>query len=67
VRGVKYPDIHVRLIGQGGNAYTVLGRVRLALSRAGVPPAEIKAFTDAATSGDYDHLLRVAMETVDVR
>jgi hypothetical protein len=63
---MKYPDIHVRLVGTDGNAFAVLGAVRSALQRAGVSASEIEAFLDEAMAGDYDHLLATAMRWVDV-
>lgn len=63
---IKYPHVEVELIGQDGNAFLILGRVQKALRRAGVPQAEIDAYMDEATSGDYDHLLATTMKTVEV-
>ena len=64
---VKYPDIKVELSDQSGNAYAIIGRVRKAMKRAMLPTAEIEAFTDEATSDDYDHLLQVVIRTVCTR
>ncbi len=55
----------VKLIGMDGNAYFILGRVKKALEKAGMHQ-EAKEFIEKATSGDYDNLLRVVMEYVDV-
>lgn len=62
----KYPNIKVVLVGRDGNTFAILGVVKEALGRANVPDEEIKAFMEDATSGDYDHLLQVVMQTVDV-
>lgn len=62
----KYPDIHVRLVGENGNAFAVMGRVSAALRSAHVPTAEINVFLDECTSGDYDHLLATCMKWVAV-
>jgi len=59
-------DIEVRLVGEDGNAFFILGKVRKALMKAGATEEEIEEFTRDATSGDYNHLLRTAMEWVDV-
>lgn len=53
----RYPHITVELVGHDGNAFAMLGRVRRALARHGVPHPEIQEFTDEATKGNYDHLL----------
>ena len=63
---VRYPDIHVRLVGEDGNAFAILGRVTAAMKRAGVPKEEREAFCAEATAGNYDNLLTVCMRWVDV-
>lgn len=63
---VKYPNIEVELTGSDGNAFAILGAVQKAMRRHGVDAAEVKAFNDEATSGDYDHLLQTAMRWVNV-
>lgn len=62
----KYPEIVVRLIGENGNAFAVLGKVTKALRRAGVSKDEIDAFTAEAINGNYDHLLQTVMKWVTV-
>ncbi len=62
----KYPNVHVRLVGEDGNAWAILGRVSAALKRAGIGKEESDAFFAEATAGDYDHLLQTAMRWVDV-
>jgi hypothetical protein len=61
-----YPEIKVRLVGEDGNAFAIIGRVRAAMRRCGVPQTQIEAFTADATSADYDTLLGVVMRWVDV-
>lgn len=72
---IRYPNIEVRLSGVDGNVFNVIGRVRQALKTAGVPPAEVTAFTTAVggrESGlqkitwDYDRVLQVVMKWVSV-
>lgn len=55
----------VKLIGKDGNAFFILGAVKKALVKAGMSQ-EAKEFIEKATSGDYDNLLRVVMDYVDV-
>jgi hypothetical protein len=62
----KYPDVKVKLVGEDGNAFAILGRVRAALRHAKVSQEEIEKFTTEATSGDYDNLLATCMKWVDV-
>lgn len=61
----KY-DITVKLIGEDGNAFAILGAVSRAMRRAGISQNEITNYLNEAKSGDYDNLLRVTMQTVNV-
>jgi len=63
----KYPEIQVKLTGQNGNAFLVLGIVSKALKSGGVPSSEISQFREECMSGDYDNLLRTCMSWVTVR
>lgn len=63
---LKFPHVEVRLVGTDGNAFALLGRVKRALERAGVPEPEVEGFIAEATAGDYDHLLQTVMKYVDV-
>ncbi|MGE3624718.1 MAG: hypothetical protein AB7H77_12720 [Bdellovibrionales bacterium] len=58
----KYPHIRVRLLGQDGNAFMVLGLCQRAATKAGLSKEEINAFMTEARSGDYDHLLQTCMD-----
>lgn len=59
----KYPDVNVALVGEDGNAFSILGRVSSALKRGGHGDA-VEEFHAEATSGDYNHLLQTVMEYV---
>jgi len=63
---VKY-DIDVQLTGEDGNAFAILGAVVKGLKKAGASPVEIDEFQQEAMSGDYNHLLRVCMQWVNVQ
>jgi len=56
----------VNLIGEDGNAFAIMGRVRKALKQAGADQEYIDKYLGEATSGDYDNLLAVSMKYVDV-
>lgn len=62
----KY-NVEVELVGRDGNAFAILGRVGMALKKAGASKEEIDAFQKEATSGDYDHLLRTVQKWVEVK
>jgi hypothetical protein len=52
---------NLNLVGVDANALVIVGTVAKALRRAGNPPAIVDAFRTQATSGDYDHVLAVAL------
>ena len=56
----------VKLIGEDGNAFSIMGHVKQALRRAGADKEYIDAYLNKATAGDYNHVLGVTMEYVDV-
>jgi hypothetical protein len=63
----KFPNIEVRLSGEDGNAFAILGRVQRALRKAGVTQEEVSAYMDEATGGTFEHLLRTTMAWVETR
>lgn len=63
---VKHPEVEVELVGNDGNAFSILANVRRSLRKAGVPQSEIDEFVNEATSGDYDHLLQTCIRWVTV-
>lgn len=54
-------DPDVDLLGVDGNAFVILATVDRGLRRAGNSPEVRAAYREAATAGDYDHLLAVSM------
>lgn len=62
----RYPAARVRLVGEDGNAFAILGRTRRALQEAGASRDEIAAFLREATAGDYDQLLGTVLRWVEV-
>ena len=57
----------VKLIGEDGNAFAIMGRVQSALRKAGYSKEEIDKYHEEATSGSYEHLLSVTTKWVDVK
>lgn len=56
----------VKLVGEDGNAFAILGKVQKAIKRSDKP--ELAGdFINEATSGDYNHLLRTCMKYVEVK
>ena len=62
----KFSQVRVALVGEDGNAFAILGRVREAMHQSHIASNEIEVFTKEAMSGDYDHLLQTVINTVSV-
>lgn len=63
---VRYPEVKVVLLGDDGNAASIIGGVSRALRRAQVSDEVIAQFRSEATAGDYDNVIQTAMRWVDV-
>jgi len=61
----KY-QIEVQLVGHDGNAFAIMSRVSNALKEAGASKEELDQYMKESMSGDYDNLIRVATEWVEV-
>jgi hypothetical protein len=61
----KYPQVKIELVGQDGNAFSIMGRAAAAARRAGLSKEVIDAYRNEAMSGDYDNLLVTTMEWFD--
>ncbi len=64
---IKYPNIKVKLVGEDGNAFRIIGTVKRALKAARVPEEEIRMFMDEAMASDYDNLVKTCLEWVNVQ
>lgn len=53
--------LNLKLEGQDGNAFSLLGFFRREAEEAGWSKDEIEKTTEEAMSGDYDHLLQTLM------
>ena len=63
---VKFPDVNIELIGQDGNAMSIIGRVLKALRKGGATDDEQKEYLDEAMSGDYNNVIQTTMRWVNV-
>ena len=61
-----YPEIEVKLIGEDGNAHSIIGRVARAMRRDSVAATRVDEFREEAMSGNYDKVLQTAMKFVTV-
>ena len=62
----KYPQIKVKLVGQDGNAFLIMGLVQQAMRKAKLTKEQIDEYLKEAMSGDYDNLLFVTQQYVNV-
>jgi len=58
-------NIKVKLINEDGNAFLILGKVSQSLKKAGRRDLA-EEYMKEARKGDYDNLLRVTMEYVEI-
>jgi hypothetical protein len=61
------PKYQIQVKLSDGNAYAIMGAVQKALKKAGASKEELDRYFTDSTAGDYDNLLRVAMEWVEVK
>jgi hypothetical protein len=62
----KYPNVIVKLTGQDGNAFAILGACQRAARRAKLSESDIEKFKQEATDGDYNHLLQTCMKWFNI-
>ena len=60
--GDSVTGLPLRLVGQDGNAFAILGAAQKALRRAGLHDEHWNNYHTEATSGDYNHLLATTMK-----
>jgi hypothetical protein len=67
-KGAEMPkyQVEVQLSGNDGNAFAIMGAVKKALKGAGASAEEVEQYLAESMAGDYDNLLRVAMDWVEV-
>lgn len=53
------------LVGVNGNAFSIMGYVRNALKKEGLKD-KIKEYTQKATAKDYNHLIVVSLEYIEL-
>ena len=56
----------VKLVGNNGNAFAIMGNCFKAARKAGWSQEQIDIVKNEMTSGDYNHLLATAMKYFDV-
>ena len=65
---MREPDYtpKVKLARENGNAFIIMAKTIKALQKAGADKEYTDKYMNEAMSGNYDHLLGVTMEYVDV-
>ena len=56
----------VKLIGEDGNAFAIMGKVEEALRKSENPEMASK-YLEEVVQGDYNHLLRVTTKYVNIK
>jgi len=56
----------LKLIGEDGNVFSILGKAMRAARQAGWSKEKIEKFQKDAMSGDYDHVLQLCTEHFEV-
>lgn len=62
-----YPEVEVQLVGEDGNAFFIVGRVRRAMEKAGLWKEAKVFFNEALAQPSYDALLQHVMRTVSTK
>jgi hypothetical protein len=57
----------VKLVGEDGNAFAILGRCLKEAKKAKWSQEQIQQFMTESRSGDYDHLLQTVMKYFEVK
>ena len=65
-KGGQMSKPELKLIGEDGNVFFILGKAVREAKRAGWDEEKIKQFKEDAMSGDYNHVLQLCMEHFDV-
>ena len=66
MNATKY-NVTVQLSGRDGNAFAIMAAVSKALRQAGVSEEEINQYQDESMSGNYENLLLVAAQWVNIK
>lgn len=59
-------NVKVKLVGEDGNAFSIIGRCTKAAAKAGIDGFSFGEFLEDAESGDYNHLLATVAKYFEV-
>ena len=57
----------IKLIGEDGNAFYILGKIKSTLKQAGADKEYIDKYLEEAKAGDYNNLLITTMKYVEIK
>jgi hypothetical protein len=60
------PQPKIRIVGEDGNAFIILGAATKAMRRAGWSAEEIEEYRNKAMNGDYGNLLNVTGDYCEI-
>lgn len=59
-------DVNVKLVGQDGNVFLIIGKVSKALKKAGFQELADEYLNRTMSADSYDHVLQITMEYVNI-
>ena len=59
-------DVHVKLVGQDGNVFLIIGKVSKALKKAGFQELADEYLNRTMSADSYNHVLQITMEYVNI-
>jgi hypothetical protein len=63
---IMKPIYNVEVVPADGNAFSIMGAVSKAIRREGATPEQVKEYMDKSMSGDYQNVIAVAEEYVNI-
>lgn len=61
-----FKHIRIAMVGENGNAFSIMGRVQKAMKKEGCTPEEVTEVLDVMKEGDYNHLLNAVMDIFSI-
>lgn len=61
----KHKQLVLQLTEQDGNAWAIIGRASKLMQDNDIEKSTIQQFTEEATSGDYEHLIKTCVNWFD--
>lgn len=65
IPGTDFDKVKVKILGEDGNGFAIMGRVLKAMKEAEIPKEIRDKYIKEVTSGDYNNLLTVTLQYVE--